>query len=171
MIIDSSDVHAPSIGKHYDVCVAGGGVAGITLASALSAHLDSVQQRVRDAEIAAERADARAEQERRATRLTRILAAVVVSLVVASALAAPYLRAFLELRSREGMTRAPGLSRKWSFQPRRDVTSRAYLYRGLLGEGGDQSVGNRRNPRPPGQDGVRVEKADEGGHLGHFCVG
>ena len=54
--------------------------AGV-MAQQISGYLDSVAERARAAEIAAERADARALEERRARRLTRLLAAVLVTAV------------------------------------------------------------------------------------------
>ncbi len=71
-------------------------------------------------------------------REPRLVATVTLSVAVAGLLAAPYIDAFLELRSREGLTRAPGLSRKWSFQPERDITSQSYLHDSWLGRGGER---------------------------------
>ena len=68
----------------------------------------------------------------------KIVATVALSVVAAGLLAGPYIKAFLELRSSEGLTRAPGLSRKWSFQPGRDITSRSYVHRRWLGNEGER---------------------------------
>jgi len=57
--------------------------------------------------------------------------------LLALLLTAPYLSAVLSLRAEEGRARAPEDSVRMAFRPDRDLTSRSYLYRGVLGtEGG-----------------------------------
>jgi hypothetical protein len=66
------------------------------------------------------------------------LAAVGGSLLLALALAGPYLKAFLELQREEGLRRAESSSELMAFRPGRDLTSRSYLYRGVLGNQGER---------------------------------
>ena len=76
-------------------------------------------------------ANARALREWARTR------AMLGAVVVAVLLTAPYLKAFLTLHGEEGMRRLEGDSARMAFQPDRDLTSRSYLYRPVLGsEGG-----------------------------------
>jgi hypothetical protein len=62
------------------------------------------------------------------------LAAVALSAV----LLAPYAHAFLWLQHTEGVRRSMEVNVDNAFQPARDVTSAAYVYRGLLGSEGER---------------------------------
>jgi len=68
----------------------------------------------------------------------RVLAACAGAALLAAALAAPYARAFLELRRREALRRPPGMSASMAFDPRRDLTSHGLLYGRVLGSGGER---------------------------------
>jgi hypothetical protein len=73
----------------------------------------------------------------RALRAWRRTRAVLGSVVVAVLLTAPYLKAFHTLHGDEGMRRSEEDSARMAFRPDRDLTSRSYLYRPVLGsEGG-----------------------------------
>jgi len=50
----------------------------------------------------------------------------------------PYLSAYLEIRSRDGLRRPLGMSRQMAFKPARDLTSHGYLYGPVLGSSGEQ---------------------------------
>jgi hypothetical protein len=71
-------------------------------------------------------------------RERRALAAALGAVLLAFLLTAPYLRAFLALRRAEGLRRAESSSLATSFHPGRDLTSRSYVYRGLLGNQGER---------------------------------
>jgi hypothetical protein len=70
----------------------------------------------------------------------RRAAAAGLAILTAGLLSAGYLHAFTSLRAREGQVfaRDPGLSAEMAFSPARDLGSRAYVYRGLLGTRGEQ---------------------------------
>jgi hypothetical protein len=74
----------------------------------------------------------------RALRDRRTLAALGAAGLVAVLLTLPYLRAYMEVRSQEGLRRPIGMSLSMSFQPERDLTSEGYLYRRILGSGGER---------------------------------
>jgi hypothetical protein len=58
--------------------------------------------------------------------------------LLAALLTLPYVRAYLEVRAQEGLRRPIGMSLSMSFQPERDLTSAGYLYRRVLGSGGER---------------------------------
>jgi hypothetical protein len=68
----------------------------------------------------------------------RALGAAAAAALLAALLVAPYARAFLALREREGLRRAAVFSTSLAFSPGRDLTSRGYAYRAVLGSGGEQ---------------------------------
>lgn len=74
----------------------------------------------------------------RAFREPRLLAAAGGAALLGALLVAPYLRAFLELREREGLRRPIGVSAGLAFHPGRDLTSCAYAYRAALGSQGER---------------------------------
>jgi hypothetical protein len=63
-----------------------------------------------------------------------VAAAAVIALVAV----APYLRAYYRVRSVEGLRRPMGMSISMAFQPARDLGSDGYLYRRLVGAGGER---------------------------------
>lgn len=65
----------------------------------------------------------------------RVVAAGLAALLGAL-LIAPYARGYLALRAETPLRRPPGLSVRMAFQPARDLGSRAYLDRALVGPGG-----------------------------------
>jgi len=74
----------------------------------------------------------------RSLRDRRTLAAWGAAGLVATLLTLPYLRAYLEVRSEQGLRRPIGMSLSMSFQPERDLTSAGYVYGRLLGSGGER---------------------------------
>lgn len=74
----------------------------------------------------------------RAFTSRRVVAGAAAAALVAGVLIAPYARAFLDVRGREGLRRPPGMSETMAFDPGRDLTSQGYLYRPLLGTGGER---------------------------------
>jgi hypothetical protein len=63
---------------------------------------------------------------------------VAAAAVIALAATAPYLHAYYRLRAVEGLRRPMGMSISMAFQPTRDLGSYGYLYRHLLGAGGER---------------------------------
>jgi len=74
----------------------------------------------------------------RALRDRRTLGAMAGATLLATLLTLPYLRAYMEVRSQEGLRRPIGMSLSMSFQPERDLTSAGYLYGRVLGSGGER---------------------------------
>jgi hypothetical protein len=68
----------------------------------------------------------------------RALLALAAAGALALVLTLPYALAFLDVREREGLRRPPRMSERMAFQPGRDLTSHAYVYRGLLGPEGER---------------------------------
>lgn len=68
----------------------------------------------------------------------RVAAAAAAAALLGALLLAPYARAFMALREREGLRRPPGMSVRMAFQPSRDLTSFGYLYRPVLGAEGER---------------------------------
>lgn len=70
----------------------------------------------------------------------RRLAAAVWAALVGGLLLAPYLRGYVELRAETTLRRPPGLAQRMAFQPGRDLGSRAFAGRALVGvgEGGER---------------------------------
>ena len=66
--------------------------------------------------------------------LTHLAAAVSIAV----SLTAPYLWGFMQLRQHAGIARDLELSEQMAFHPRQDLGSRSYLYRGLVGTGGQR---------------------------------
>jgi hypothetical protein len=75
---------------------------------------------------------------RRALRDRRTLVALAAAGVVATLLTAPYLAAYMEVRSEQGLRRPLGMSVGMAFLPERDLTSSGYLYGRMLGTGGER---------------------------------
>jgi hypothetical protein len=74
----------------------------------------------------------------RALRDRRTLAALAGAALAAVLLTLPYLRAYMDVRSQEGLRRPIGMSVSMAFLPERDLTSEGYLYRRVLGSGGER---------------------------------
>lgn len=73
-----------------------------------------------------------------ARRFTRSsLVAALLAALLAGALFTPYARGYAELRSETRLRRPRGMSERMAFQPARDLGSRAWLGRALVGEGGE----------------------------------
>jgi hypothetical protein len=68
----------------------------------------------------------------------RARAFVAAAVVIAVVAAAPYLHAYYRLRALEGLRRPMGMSISMAFQPARDLGSYGYLYRRLVGSGGER---------------------------------
>ncbi|HEY3119076.1 MAG TPA: hypothetical protein VGL15_00515 [Vicinamibacteria bacterium] len=75
---------------------------------------------------------------RRELRDRRTRALLVAAAVVALAATAPYLHAYYRLRAAEGLRRPIGMSISMAFQPAHDLGSYGYLYRRILGAGGER---------------------------------
>jgi len=71
-------------------------------------------------------------------RERRTLLAVSGAALVGAVLSGPYTHAFLGLRREEGLRRTEASSLATSFHPGRDLTSRSYIYRGVLGNQGER---------------------------------
>ena len=71
-------------------------------------------------------------------RERRVFAAIAASALLAGLLTAPYLRAYAALREEQGLRRPVGMSITMSFHPEQDLTSSGYLYRRVLGSGGER---------------------------------
>jgi hypothetical protein len=67
-----------------------------------------------------------------------VLIASAGAALVAALCLLPYARAFLWLQATEGVRRSVEVNVDNAFKPARDITSGAYLYRGLLGQGGER---------------------------------
>jgi hypothetical protein len=74
----------------------------------------------------------------RALRARRTALALLAAGTVAILLTLPYLRAYMDVRSEQGLRRPIGMSLSMSFQPERDLTSVGYLYGRMLGSGGER---------------------------------
>jgi hypothetical protein len=74
----------------------------------------------------------------RDARQRQVLVSLAGAALLAVLLTLPFLWAYSGLYREHGLRRPPGMSERMAFQPARDLTSRAYVYRGLLGPGGGQ---------------------------------
>jgi hypothetical protein len=74
----------------------------------------------------------------RALRDRRTVLALLAAGAMAILLTLPYLRAYMDVRSEQGLRRPIGMSLSMSFQPDRDLTSVGYLYGRMLGSGGER---------------------------------
>jgi hypothetical protein len=74
----------------------------------------------------------------RSLRDRRTLAAWAAAGLLAVLLTLPYVLAYMDVRSEQGLRRPIGMSLSMSFQPERDLTSAGYLYGRVLGSGGER---------------------------------
>jgi len=74
----------------------------------------------------------------RALRDRRTALALLAAGAMAILVTLPYLRAYMDVRSEQGLRRPIGMSLSMSFQPERDLTSVGYLYGRVLGSGGER---------------------------------
>jgi len=74
----------------------------------------------------------------RALRDRRTVLALLSAGAIAILLTLPYLRAYMDVRSEQGLRRPIGMSLSMSFQPDRDLTSVGYFYGRMLGSGGER---------------------------------